>query len=122
MYKFLAISGLALIIAGIILTGNLRTNREKDMAFEPDELIQQVATAYAENAIEFARDHFWLTLDWSDESVQHVETILAELHSQITVAKPSDETVFGVAKALGSYVGEVFRKNQGAVWGNVTLG
>jgi len=121
MYKFLAISGVALIIAGIILTGNLRTNREKDMAFEPDELIQQVATAYAENAIEFARDHFGLTLDWSDESVQHVETILAELHSQITVAKPSDETVFGVAKALGSYVGEVFRKNHGAVWGNVTL-
>jgi len=92
------------------------------MSFEPDERIQQVATAYAEDAIEFARDLFGLTLDWSDESVQHVETILADLHSQIPVAKPSEDKVFGFAKALGSYIGEVFRKNHGTVWGNVTLG
>ncbi|MEW6532780.1 MAG: hypothetical protein AB1473_18255 [Thermodesulfobacteriota bacterium] len=92
------------------------------MGFEPDEQIQQIATAYAEDAIELARDHFGLTLDWSDESVRHVETILAAFHSQILAANPSEDLVYGVAKALGSYVGEVFRKNHGAVWGNVTLG
>jgi len=92
------------------------------MNFEPDERIQQVATAYAEDAIDVARDHFWLTLDWSDESVQHVETILAGLHSVIHEAKPSEDRVGDFAKAFGSYVGEVFRKNHGAVWGYVTLG
>ncbi len=35
---------------------------------------------------------------------------------------PTEEQVSTFAKMLGSYVGEVFRRNHGAEWGMVTLG
>jgi hypothetical protein len=92
------------------------------VGFEPDNKIQQVAEAYAEDAIELAGKHYGLKLDWTDESVKHVETVLASLYDDIPNAKPTDEQIFQFAKALGSYVGEVFRRNHGAVWGTVTLG
>lgn len=92
------------------------------MAFTADAKIQQVAEAYAEDAIELARDHFKRRLDWSDESARDVEAILADLHKQIPTANPTDEKVLQFAKAFGSYIGELFRKNHGAVWGVVTLG
>jgi hypothetical protein len=92
------------------------------VGFEPDGQIQQIAEAYAEDAIDFARNQFTLRLDWTDDSVRHVETILGKLYAEIPSAKPTDEQVFQFAKMLGSYVGEVFRKNHGAAWGTVTLG
>jgi hypothetical protein len=91
------------------------------MAFEPDDKLQQVAEAYALDAIDFARDTFGLSLDWTDRSVKHVETILGSLYDQIPTEKPSEEQVFQFAKVLGSYVGEVFRRNHGAVWGMVSV-
>ena len=92
------------------------------MGFEPDAKIEQIVAAYAEDAVEFARNEFGLTLDWTEDSVKHIETMLAKLHNDMPRARPTDEQVFQFAKALGSYVGEVFRKNHGAAWGTVTLG
>lgn len=90
--------------------------------FTPEPKIQQIAEAYALDAIDFARDHFQLALDRSDASVAHVETILGVFHEQLADAKPSEEQIFGFAKMFGSYVGEVFRRNYGATWGLVPHG
>jgi hypothetical protein len=92
------------------------------MTFEPDDKVRQVAEAYAADAKDFARDHFGVTLDSSDESIECLETILDRFHRELPTAKPSEEKVFQFAKMFGSYIGEVFRNNHGATWGIVTLG
>ncbi|KRB07984.1 hypothetical protein [Lysobacter sp. Root690] len=90
--------------------------------FTEDRRIQEIAEAYSMDAIDFARDHFKLELDWRDGSVAHIETMLSVFHDQLAKAEPSDEQIFGFAKMFGSYVGEVFRRNHGATWGLVKLG
>jgi len=92
------------------------------MAFEPDSKIERIAEAYALDAVDLAQKRFGVTLDWSDSSIQEVETILKRLHETISHAKPSEEQVFQFTKIFGSYVGEVFRRNHGARWGMVSLG
>jgi len=89
--------------------------------FEPDLKIQKIAEAYAQHAVVFAAEHFKLALDWSDGSIIHVETILDSLHKQAEKDKPTVERVFHIAKTIGSYIGEVYRRNHGATWGIVVL-
>jgi len=90
--------------------------------FTEDSGIGQIAMACASEAVDFARDNFKLVLDWSDDSVAHVETMLGVFHDQLAEADPGEEKVFGIARLFGSYVGEVFRRNHGATWGIVELG
>ena len=92
-----------------------------ETGFVVDDKLQEIAEAYALDAVDFARDHFALQLDWSDRSVQHIETILTRFHNELSRAKPSEDQIFQFAKMFGSYVGEVFRRNQGARWGMVTV-
>jgi hypothetical protein len=90
--------------------------------FVVDDEIRQIAEAYALDAVDFARDAFALRLDWTDGSVQHIETILARMHDEMANARPTEEQILQFAKMFGSYVGEVFRRNHGGQWGMVTLG
>ena len=91
------------------------------MSFTPDENLQKIAEAYALDACDFLRDHFAITLDWTDESIQHVESIMDKFHRDLAQSNPSDEQIMRFAKIFGSYVGEVYRKNHGASWGLVEL-
>lgn len=92
------------------------------MAFEAQERIQTLAEAYALDAVDFAKQHFSIDLDWSDNSVEHIESILEVLHQDFLQSKPTQEKVSSFGKMFGSYVGEVFRRNHGARWGIITLG
>src|SRR5207249_5495060 len=83
------------------------------MSFTPDDKIQQIAEAYALDACDFLRDHFRITLDWSDASIQHIESLLDTFHREAAKARPTPEQVVQFAKMFGSYIGEVYRKNQG---------
>ena len=91
------------------------------MNFTPDDKIQQIAEAFSLDAVDFLRDHFRITLDWSDASVQHIETVMDRFHREAAKAKPSPEQVMQFAKMFGSYIGEVYRKNHGATWGLVEM-
>lgn len=91
-------------------------------AFSADAKYQEVAQAYASDCIDFAKSHFGVDLDWSDESIKEIERILGVLHDHAIVQSPSPQEIYGFAKAFGSYIGEVFRKNHGATWGVVRLG
>lgn len=91
-------------------------------SFTKDRQIPEIAEAYSMDAVDFARDHFKIKLDWSDGSVAHIETMLSVFHDQLANAQPSDERISGFAKMFGSYIGEVFRRNHAAAWGLVTLG
>ncbi len=92
------------------------------MGFEPDSKIERIAETYALDAVDLARDRFGATLDWSDSSIQEVETILKRLHETIRRAKPSQDQIYQFAKIFGSYVGEVIRRNHRARWGMVSVG
>jgi len=102
-------------------SGVSQGSRSVSENFAADPKIQQIAEAYALDAVDFAAKISVGKLDWSDSSVAHVETILSSLHSQAATAKPTPEQVFQFAKAFGSYIGETFRRNHGATWGMVTL-
>jgi hypothetical protein len=87
------------------------------MGFTPDEKIQKIAEAYALDACDFLRDHFRVTLDWSDASIRQIETVLDTFHRESRKARPKEEQITGFAKMFGSYIGEVYRKNHGGIWG-----
>ncbi len=91
------------------------------MSFIPDEKIQKIAEAYALDACDFLRDHFRIMLDWSDASIQHIESALDTFHREMPKARPTEAQVMGFAKMFGSYIGEVYRKNHGAAWGVVEM-
>lgn len=91
------------------------------MTFVVDKNIQKIAEAYAADAVDFARTHFAIELDGSDQSIEKIEAILDEMHKQSLQAKPSDEKIYQFAKCFGGYIGEVYRHNHGATWGIVTL-
>jgi hypothetical protein len=70
---------------------------------------------------DYAKQTYGIDLDWSDDSVQQVERIAALLHDDYKKTQPSSEQIAPFYKMLGSYVGELFRRNHGAEWGWVTL-
>lgn len=94
-----------------------------DQSFSPDPNVQKVAEAYAQDAADLSVRQFGIKLDWSDRSVENVEKELAQLSASYatTNPKPTDEQVMSFAKAYGSYIGEVYRRNHGATWGVITL-
>jgi hypothetical protein len=92
------------------------------MEFSEDAQCQAIAEAYALDAVDFARDNMKLTLDWTDQSIRALESILDVFSRNLTKANPPDEQVIGISKMWGSYLGEVYRKNHGATWGLVTHG
>jgi len=91
------------------------------MNFTPDPRYLQIAEAYSLDCIDFVKKHCGQTLDWSDESIRHVETALELCCKEMPAVKPSEEQIYTHAKMFGSYVGETFRKNHGATWGIVTI-
>ncbi|HTJ94818.1 MAG TPA: hypothetical protein VL424_17130 [Pararobbsia sp.] len=93
-------------------------------SFSPDPKVEHMAEAYAQDAVDFSAKQFAIKLDWSDASVAEVEDILAKMHLSYATdsPRPTDDQVMSFAKAYGSYVGEVYRRNHGGEWGMVTLG
>jgi hypothetical protein len=91
------------------------------MGFTPDDKIQKIAEGYSLDCIDFVRDHFRITLDWSDDSIKQVESVMEIMHGDLLKTKPKPEEVAQFAKMFGSYIGEVYRKNHGATWGMVEL-
>jgi len=86
-----------------------------------DEMMQE----YAERATELARD-FNVVLDYSDQSVEGLEHILAQLanehraflssHPEAAKAPQVDEQMVMMCKLWGGYFGEVVRRRWGGEW------
>src|SRR5260370_42396304 len=83
-----------------------------------------VVTA-AQQAIDFALQHFQLTLDYSDKSIQDVENVLARFHDdlpkglfqKIFRSRPSPERISPAVIEFGSYLGETLRRRpSGSRW------
>jgi hypothetical protein len=87
--------------------------------------------AAAQEAVDFAKQHFQLTLDYSDKSIQEVEGILARFHDDLPKSAfqrlfrpaPPPEKISQTVVMFGSYVGEVLhRRLSGSRWEQDTSG
>ena len=90
--------------------------------FRRDDNLAAVAAAYCLDCLDVAKANFNTELDGSEASIALVEQMLAQLHDQLSIAKPTEEQIGAFAKMFGSYVGEVFRLKHGAEWGIVRVG
>jgi hypothetical protein len=87
--------------------------------------INDMMAAYAEDALDFARNNFSISLDYTNESVRQIEAMaekLVQARPKNFVSKlfrkgPSDEEIQTVCKMLGGYIGEVYRRAKGGSWG-----
>ena len=116
---------LALIVLMACVRGGVAlAETPSGQSFSPDPKIQKIAEAYSQDAVDFSAKQFGIKLDWSDGSIANVEKALAQMSSSYvsTSRKPTDEQLMSFAKAYGSYVGEVYRRNHGGEWGMVTVG
>ncbi len=75
------------------------------------ESVNAMAGAYAEKAVQAARQ-FSAQLDYSEQSLEEVETILNRLSGKT----PSSEDMAETCKMWGSYLGEVVRRRFGGEW------
>ncbi|MGH8458025.1 MAG: hypothetical protein ACRESV_01635, partial [Nevskiales bacterium] len=85
-----------------------------------DDMVQD----FAQGAVDIARQ-FEITLDYSENSLQQVESILAQLHIELRggpagvaspqPAPPSDQMEM-MCKMWGGYFGEVVRRRWGGEW------
>ena len=84
----------------------------------------EIMAAYAANAVNFAQSNFGISLDFTVESMERVEALANRLfHTRpkgfiagLFRRQPSDNDVQDVCKMLGSYIGEVYRRNKGGAW------
>ncbi|MEQ1812732.1 MAG: hypothetical protein ABL889_22585 [Terricaulis sp.] len=90
------------------------------MEFAEDAKVQQAAETFARDAIAFGRKNFQVELDFSDASVAHIESMMENFDRNASRGLPSAEVLAKFGKIFGSYVGEVYRKNHGGVWGVIT--
>lgn len=87
------------------------------------EDLAQMMQAYAEQAVAAARQ-FQVQLDYSEESLQQVESILGRLQEPIpgemrgaaSSPAPSDAETEDRCKVWGGYLGEVVRRRWGGEW------
>lgn len=98
----------------------------------PQESIDEMTRDFAEAAVEMARA-MDVELDYSEQSLERVEQILARLHDeardwriaesanravsdQASGAGPNDAQMSDMCKLWGSYLGEVVRRHWGGDW------
>ena len=81
---------------------------------ETHDSVNAMASAYAAQAVTIARE-FKATLDYSENSLMDLETIVGQLAHDMPGGAPSDELT-EMCKLWGSYFGEVVRRRFGGDW------
>ena len=77
--------------------------------------VAAMAESYAQKAVEQARE-FHAQLDFSENSLLDLETILDRLANEQSVSHPSADALTEICKTWGCYLGEVVRRRFGGEW------
>ena len=93
----------------------------------PGDLQSEMAAA-AQGAVQHAKKYWATELDYSPQSIEDVELILARMHDSIPRGflgkwlkrRPTDEQMAQVALAYGAYLGEILRREFGGTWSKET--
>jgi len=86
--------------------------------------INDMMKAYSEDAVEMGKKMFNKPLDFTEDSLKDVETILENIFKTILKgplnrlfkSKPSDDKIWQMSKIWGGYLGEVIRRKWGGEW------
>lgn len=90
---------------------------ESRVSFASDPAAARAAQRQAHDMVQFAQVELGLKLDWSDASIAAIEEVAAELHADLRRERAGLRDVDTLVRMLGSYVGEVYRRNHGGDWG-----
>ena len=82
---------------------------------ETHDSVSAMAAAYAQRAVEAARG-FTAQLDYSENSLMELETILDQLARKSSTPSSSGDDLSETCKTWGSYFGEVVRRRFGGEW------
>lgn len=82
---------------------------------ETHETVSAMADAYAHKAVTIARE-FNANLDYSENSLMELESILAQLALDMPEGGASSDDLTEMCKMWGSYFGEVVRRRFGGDW------
>lgn len=86
--------------------------RQRETVFDSDVgSTQEMMDRLAAEAVQLARDSYQITLDYTPESIEKAEGVLAKLHEEYRSGKLSSG-VNGLATAFGAYVGEAIRRSE----------
>ena len=78
----------------------------------------QAMLAYADKAVEYAREKHARTLDFSGASIEALDEIAEEVNVGLmsgAVMPPAE--LDSLSKVIGGYFGEVIRRQKGGTWG-----
>lgn len=78
--------------------------------------VREEMHARAREAVETAKSELGVTLDFTPESVQQVESILATIHDRHQQATLADDQLVKEALKWGAYVGEVIKTQKQSHW------
>jgi len=110
------------LIIVLSLLASLACAQMQPEKFESDTQVQQVALTYGINMVDAAKRFYGIELDWSDESIRHLEWIAERMYVEFKTTNPPAKRIEAAYMLVGSYLGEVYRRNHGAQWGWVNLG
>jgi len=82
---------------------------------ETHSSVSAMADAYAQKAVIIARE-FNASLDYSENSLMELESILAQLALDLPPGGPSSDDLTEMCKMWGCYFGEVVRRRFGGDW------
>lgn len=77
--------------------------------------IEDMVSFYCKWAVDLGREYN-AELDYGENSLMEVESILGTLSRDMPVSKPSDDHVTELCKMFGFYLGEVVRRRYGGEW------
>ncbi|MEM7468134.1 MAG: hypothetical protein AAF387_14765 [Pseudomonadota bacterium] len=93
-----------------------------ELTFEADSALAKRAAKKAEELTQLFDAQFSTKLDYSDDSIDKLDAIVDEIHGSYVAEQPPETALLPVAQGIGSYIGEVYRRNHDAVWGWITEG
>ena len=106
----------------LILTPLLSYSETPKLEFQKNANVASVAEAFSLDCVDWVLAQTKMKLDWSNESIQHIEGLLNSLSNMAVKNPPPEERIQDFSKMFGFYIGEVYRKNYGGVeWGDVTI-
>ena len=111
---------LSLMIVWLLFTASAGA-AESQLTFVAKQDVGRGARQHANEMVQFATAELGLKLDWSDASIEQIEALAAELHGDYRREHAAFGDIERLVQLLGSYVGEVFRRNHSGDWGSVTV-
>lgn len=90
--------------------------KESDSQEIPPEEIETGMKKMAAQTVEFAKTHFNITLDYSEESINEMETMYEQMYKDIKKLRMPKKEIADLALIQGAYIGEVIRKHHGGHW------